>query len=106
MCSFCNPLPSQNAEIIKYATGLNFGLNEVKLFGERIANMKRLFNVKMGLNPSDDKIPQILLRPFESGGSAGKAPNFSKLKELFYKYREWDPITGEPSANKLKSLNF
>lgn len=106
MCSFCNPLPSQNAEIIKYATGIQFGINEIKSYGERIANMKRLFNIKMGLSPLDDKIPQILLRCFESGGSVGKAPNFKKLKQLFYKYREWDPITGLPSPNKLKSLNL
>ena len=106
MCSFCNPLPSQNADIIKYATGLNFGLKEVKLYGERIVNMKRIFNVKMGLTPLDDRIPQILLKPFESGGSAGRSPNFTKLKELYYKYRDWDPITGIPSIKKLKSLNF
>ncbi|MFX1595549.1 MAG: aldehyde ferredoxin oxidoreductase C-terminal domain-containing protein, partial [Promethearchaeota archaeon] len=106
MCSFCNPPPSQNAEIIKNATGLQFELNEIKIYGERITNMKRLFNIKMGLSPSDDKIPQILLRYFKSGGSVGKAPNFNKLKQLFYDYREWDPITGLPSENKLKSLNL
>ncbi|MFX1554422.1 MAG: aldehyde ferredoxin oxidoreductase C-terminal domain-containing protein, partial [Promethearchaeota archaeon] len=106
MCSFCNPLPSQNAEIIKYATGLNFGLNEIKLYGERIANMKRLFNIKMGLTHKDDRIPQILLRPFREGGSAGKIPNFKKLKKLFYEYRNWDPSTGIPRENKLKYLNL
>ncbi|MFW9820763.1 MAG: aldehyde ferredoxin oxidoreductase C-terminal domain-containing protein, partial [Candidatus Thorarchaeota archaeon] len=101
MCSFCNPLPSQNAEIIKYATGIDFGLDEIKLFGERIANMKRMFNIKMGLTPKDDKLPHILLHPFNKGGSAGRSPNFTKLKELFYKYRQWDPITGLPSTKKL-----
>ncbi|MFX1386288.1 MAG: aldehyde ferredoxin oxidoreductase family protein [Promethearchaeota archaeon] len=106
MCSFCNPLPSQNAEIIKHATGLNFGLKEIKLYGERIANMKRLFNIKMGLTPSDDRIPQILLRPFKTGGSAGRFPNFNKLKEYFYEYRDWEPNTGLPSLKKLKSLNL
>jgi len=106
MCSFCNPLPSQNADIIKYATGLNFGLKEVKLYGERIANMKRIFNIKMGLTPLDDRIPQILLKPFESGGSAGRFPNFNKLKNFFYEYRMWDPITGLPEPKKLNSLNL
>jgi aldehyde:ferredoxin oxidoreductase len=106
MCSFCNPLPSQNAKIIKNATGLKFGLEEIKLYGERIANMKRMFNVKMGLTPSDDRIPQILLKPFESGGSVGRTPNFNKLKEFFYDYREWNYSTGEPSTNKLKFLNL
>jgi aldehyde:ferredoxin oxidoreductase len=102
MCSFCNPLPSQNAEIIKYATGLDFGLDEIKSYGERISNMKRLFNIKMGLTPNDDKLPQILLRPFNKGGSAGRSPNFTKLKKLFYEYRQWDPFTGLPSPKKIK----
>ncbi len=106
MCSFCNPLPSQNADIIQNATGLNFGLEEVKIYGERIANMKRMFNVKMGLKPSDDRIPQILLNPLEVGGSAGRFPNFNKLKDLFYRYRMWNPITGLPEAKKLSALNL
>ncbi|MFX1567149.1 MAG: aldehyde ferredoxin oxidoreductase family protein [Promethearchaeota archaeon] len=106
MCSFCNPLPSHNADIIQYATGLNFRLEEVKLYGERIANMKRMFNIKMGLTPSDDRIPQILLNPFESGGSAGKSPNFNKLKKFFYEYRDWDYLTGVPNAEKLRFLNL
>ncbi|MFX0024574.1 MAG: aldehyde ferredoxin oxidoreductase family protein [Candidatus Hermodarchaeota archaeon] len=101
MCSFCNPLPSQNAEIIKYATGLNFELEEIKSYGERIANMKRMFNIKMGLTPKDDKLPQIILRPFKKGGSAGRSPNFTKLKELFYEYRQWDSITGIPKKLNL-----
>ncbi len=49
MCSFCNPLPSHNAELIKHALGIEFGLKEIKLYGERIATIKRLFNIKMGL---------------------------------------------------------
>lgn len=106
MCSFCNPLPSQVAMLIEQATGLKFGINEIKLYGERILTMKRLFNHKMGLTSEDDRLPKILLRPFSEGGSAGRTPNFKKLKKLFYKYREWDPKTGIPSENKIKSLNI
>ncbi|MFX0074815.1 MAG: aldehyde ferredoxin oxidoreductase family protein [Candidatus Hermodarchaeota archaeon] len=106
MCSFCNPLPSHNAELIQNAVGIKFGLDEVKLYGERIANMKRLFNIKMGLMPKDDHLPNILTRPFDSGGSAGKTPDFEKLKNLFYKFRNWDPETGKPSKAKLKQLGL
>jgi aldehyde:ferredoxin oxidoreductase len=106
MCSFCNPLPSQNAAIIEYATGLKFGLDEIKLYGERILNMKRLFNIKMGITSKNDKLPKILLRPFPNGGSAGKSPDFNKLKNNFYKYRDWDPITGKPKEKKLKDLGL
>ena len=106
MCSFCNPLPSHNAELIKHAIGIKFGIEEVKLYGERIANLKRLFNIKMGLTPKDDRLPRILTRPFSSGGSAGRTPNFGKLKELFYKYRDWEMTTGKPSKTKLKYLGL
>ena len=106
MCSFCNPLPSHNAELLKHAIGIKFDLEEVKLFGERILNMKRLFNIKMGLTPKDDRLPQILTRPFNSGGSAGKTPDFEKLKEHFYKYRDWERNTGKPSKAKLKLLGL
>ncbi|MFW9773322.1 MAG: aldehyde ferredoxin oxidoreductase family protein [Candidatus Thorarchaeota archaeon] len=106
MCSFCNPLPSQNAKLIEYTTGLKFGLHEIKLYGERISNLKRLFNIKMGLNASEDRLPKILTNPFKEGGSAGKSPDFEKLKSLFYKYREWDPISGRPSIKKLSELDL
>ncbi|MFX1455115.1 MAG: aldehyde ferredoxin oxidoreductase family protein [Promethearchaeota archaeon] len=106
MCSFCNPLPSQVAKLIAFATGLNFGIKEIKNFGERILTIKRLFNHKMGVTPNDDRLPQILLRPFSKGGSAGRSPDFNKLKKLFYQYREWDPKTGIPSDTKLRDLNI
>ncbi len=106
MCSFCNPLPSQNAELIQNAIGIKFGLEEVKLYGERIANLKRLFNIKMGLTPKDDRLPHILTKPFESGGSAGKSPDFEKLKKFFYKFRDWELDTGKPSNEKLKQLGL
>jgi len=106
MCSFCNPLPSHNAELIQNAVGIKFGLEEVKLYGERIATIKRLFNIKMGLTPKDDRLPKILTRPFNSGGSAGRTPDFAKLKKLFYKFRDWELNTGKPSQNKLKQLGL
>jgi aldehyde:ferredoxin oxidoreductase len=106
MCSFSNPLPSQNAALIENAVGLKFGIEEVKLYGERILNMKRLFNIKMGLTAADDRLPKILLRPFPDGGSAGKTPNFEQLKKFFYEFRDWDPKTGKPSDLKLKTLGL
>ena len=106
MCSFCNPLPSHIADIIQNAIGIKFSLEEVKLYGERIATIKRLFNIKMGFTPIDDRLPKILTRPFKSGGSAGKTPDFAKLKKLFYKYRDWDINSGKPSIAKLRQLGL
>ena len=106
ICSFCNPLPSQVAAIIEHTTGIKFGLDEIKLYGERILTMKRLFNLKMGITPEADKIPQILLRPQSDGGSAGRTPNFELLRKLFYEYKEWNLMTGKPSKSKLHQLEL
>jgi aldehyde:ferredoxin oxidoreductase len=106
ICSFCNPLPSQIAQIIQEATGIKFGIEEIKLYGERILNMKRLFNLKMGITPSIDRIPKILLKPLSEGGSAKKTPNFDLLRKLFYEYRQWDIFTGKISNSKLESLGL
>ena len=106
MCSFCNPFPSQLASIIEYATGLEFGIKEIMLYGERILTMKRLFNIKMGLTIAEDRLPKILLRPHEGGGSAGRTPDFNQMREKFYKYRDWDPISGKINKEKLEDLGL
>ena len=74
--------------------------------GERIFTMKRLFNIKMGLTTENDSIPEILLTPTKEGAVKGKAPNFNKLKQYYYQVRNWDPITGKPSHQKLKELGL
>jgi aldehyde:ferredoxin oxidoreductase len=106
ICLFCNPDPSTVANIIQTATGLEFDIERIKRTGERIYTMKRLFNLKMGLTPEDEKLPQILLEPLDEGGSAGKSPDFEKLKKIYYELRDWDLETGYPSQDKLKQLGL
>ncbi len=106
ICIFCSPDPSFIARVIQVATGLDFDIERIKETGERIYIMKRLFNLKMGLKPEDEQLPQILLEPLEEGGSAGKSPDFEKLKRLYYRFRDWDVETGYPSQDKLKELEL
>ena len=93
-------------DLINAATGLKFNLVDLRLLGERIYMIKRLFNLKMGITPQDDRLPQILLNPVNEGGSAGNSPNFNKLKEFYYKYRTFDLSTGYPNQQKLKNLGL
>ena len=106
LCNMTNLWPEVIIDLITAATGLNFTLAELKILGERIYMMKRMFNLKMGINPEDDKLPQILLNPVNEGGSAGKTPNFEKLKKAYYNYRTFDLITGYPNREKLKQLGL
>ncbi|TXT61141.1 MAG: hypothetical protein BAJALOKI1v1_1180012 [Promethearchaeota archaeon] len=106
ICLFCSPEPKNLADVIESATGINFDIEQIKKTGERIYTIKRLFNLKMGLTPNEEKLPEILLRPLEEGGSAGKSPDFEKLKKLFFEIRDWDLNTGYPSNEKLKELEL
>ena len=106
ICNFTSLLPEMIINMINAGTGLNFNLSEFKKLGERIYMMKRMFNLKMGITPEDDKLPQILLNPVNEGGSAGKTPNFEKLKKAYYNYRTFDLKTGYPNQEKLKFLGL
>jgi aldehyde:ferredoxin oxidoreductase len=92
--------------MIQAATGMQCDVEKLKSLAERIYMMKRLFNLKMGITPGDDILPEILLKPLNEGGSAGRTPDFHKLKEAYYKYRTFDPKTGYPSKEKLKELGL
>jgi len=105
-CFFSNPPPLFISKLIENLLGTEFDLKQMKLLGERIFNMKRLFNIKMGLTSKNDNIPKILLNPTKEGAVRGKSPDFEKLKNYYYQIRDWDPITGKPNLSKLKDLGL
>ncbi len=105
-CVFFNPPPSYLAEMINSLLGYEYNLNDFKILGERIFTIKRLFNLRMGLTPKDEKIPQVLLKPKKEGVVRGKYPNYKKLKIYYYETRKWDKKTGYPSEEKLKFLGL
>ena len=93
-------------DLVIKATGLNLPMEEFKKLGERIYMIKRLFNLKMGLTPADDRLPKIVLNPVNEGGSAGKTPNFQQLKDAYYEYRQFNKESGYPNQEKLKYLGL
>ncbi|MHA2050084.1 MAG: aldehyde ferredoxin oxidoreductase family protein [Promethearchaeota archaeon] len=106
LCNIADPTPEIVIELIATALGLNLSIKEFNKLGERIYMIKRLFNLKMGITPDDDRLPQILLNPLNEGGTAGKSPNFEKLKKAYYIYRTFDAKTGYPNLEKLKDLGL
>jgi len=106
ICVFANPIPSTIAELVQSATGLNCDIETLKNYGERIFMIKRLFNLKMGISPRDDRLPKILLKPLDGTECAGKSPNFKQLKTEYYHYREWYLETGKPKIEDLARLGL
>lgn len=105
-CFFSNPTPSLICDLIQDLTGNNFDIPTLQLSGERIFNLKRLFNIKMGINSDNEVVPTILLNPLTEGPIKLMSPNFKKLKKYYYKYRKWNPVDGIPEKALLKKLEL
>ncbi|MFP4482003.1 MAG: aldehyde ferredoxin oxidoreductase family protein [Thermovirgaceae bacterium] len=74
--------------------------------GERIYNMKRLFNTGMGFRRSDDTLPERILREARgSGGSPDLLPDLEMQLEEYYRFRNWDK-EGVPEASLLRRLGL
>ena len=86
-------------------TGIKFTLKELLKIGERIFNLKRLFNTKCGITRKDDKIPPRLKFPLERGLTRNKVLTIDSMLEEYYKFRGWDD-NGIPTISKLKELNI
>jgi len=105
-CFFSNPPPSYICDLIMNLTGNHFDISELLISGQRIFNLKRLFNIKMGVKTDNEIIPNILLSPLDEGPTKSMAPNFEKLKKFYYKYRKWNPVDGTPNQSLLKKLEL
>ncbi len=73
--------------------------------GERIWNVKRAFNVRMGVSTKDDTLPKRFLEePLSEGATAGKLPPFKSMLERYYSLRGWKE--GKPTRDKLEELGL
>ncbi len=106
LCVFANPPLPMIADLVTAALGIDCDMEKLKIIAERNYMIKRLFNLKMGLTPDDDRLPQILLEPKDEGEAEGKSPNFDKLKKDYYDFRGFDPKTGYPTILNLKKLGL
>ena len=104
MCAFIPIKPTMMANLLKHATGFDFDPEKISLTGERIYNLKRMFNVKCGVNSSHDTLPALILKPLE-GGSEGNVPDLELQKKEYYAERGWDE-EGVPSENRLRVLGL
>lgn len=89
----------------------DFTADEVKLVGERILTLERIFNIRQGLTAEDDiKVSPRLLEPAppDAGPAAGKtiAPYLEGWVRDYYRTLGWDPKTGKPLKSTLRRLGL
>ena len=87
-------------------TGNSMTMEEFLKTGERIFNLKRMYNVGCGISRKDDTLPPRFLTLKHEG--EGLNPNLPPLGELlydYYKFRGWNE-EGVPTPEKLKELGL
>ena len=98
LCQFENPGAQPLCAALNAATGWGLQPLDLVTLGKNIVNIKRLLNFKLGLTRANDRLPELLLRPLEKGGTAGSVPDMPALLEGAYAEFEWDAETGRPLA--------
>jgi len=94
------------AKITSTLTGIKFSMQDLFTIGERIINLERLYNLKMGLTYKDDRVPdRFKLEPVPEGNSKGETLDVGKMLPEYYQLRGWNE-KGIPSQEKLDELGL
>ena len=95
-------------EMVNEATGEDWNLAKMKIAGERIWNLSRLFNVGEGMSREDDYLPEKFAKEgIKSGPLKGKIISREKQDRMLDKYYELRGWTkkGVPTPETLKRLD-
>ena len=106
MCMFANPPVEDIASMLSLCTGLKVAPQDLLKIGERIIMAKRVMNLRLGLTPKDDSLPKHALKPLAEGPTGGKVPDLNRQLKEYYALRGWDPITGHPTQERLRTLGI
>jgi aldehyde:ferredoxin oxidoreductase len=98
------------AKLYSLVTGFEMTPEQLKLAGERINNVGRLFNIREGLGRKDDTLPyKVMHLPIpDEGPSKGAYVTQAELDLLlddYYEARGWTR-EGVPTVEKLKELGM
>ena len=100
---------SESAESLNLITGWDATAEELKLAGERINNLKKLFNIREGWTTELDSLPErVLTEQLPDGVAAGVGltrEDLDLMISAYYRAREWGP-DGTIPHKKLQALQL
>ena len=100
--------PSLLLQMLNAVTGWDLSLPDLLLCGERVYNLCRLLNLRLGATRADDTLPQRLSDPLPEGASAGQTLGREELQAMldeYYALRGWTP-DGVPTPDTLRRLGL
>jgi aldehyde:ferredoxin oxidoreductase len=87
-------------------TDWGIDIPEYMKVGERLFNLKRMYNVRLGISRKDDFLPYRFLTLNRTGeGLSNQLPPMGKLLSDYYAYRKWSE-DGIPTPEKLEELGL
>lgn len=95
-------------EWLNAATGWQKSPENYMRIGERIQNVKQLFNLKQGVRPANIHMSDRALGrpPLTEGANKGRSIPIEKMVSDYWKVLDWDPETGEPTEEALKRMGL
>ena len=106
LCQFQNPPAEMISRALAAVTGRDVSPRDLMAIGQRIVTLKRLINVRRGVNATDDVLPQTFLSPLDEGGTLGNVPDLEQLLVGAYDELGWDPRTGIPTQATIERLGL
>jgi aldehyde:ferredoxin oxidoreductase len=107
MCIFPNTPVQNTVDMIAAATGFEVTRDNVLAYGERMWNLKRALNLKLGYPArANEKLPELITRPLADGGTEGHVAELEPMLREYYAHRDWDWATGKPNPEKLIALGM
>ncbi|MGO9570863.1 MAG: aldehyde ferredoxin oxidoreductase family protein [Desulfomonilaceae bacterium] len=103
---FAGVSPSILCQWLKAVTGWDSDSEELERCGERIFNLKRLYNNHLGISRKDDILPgRFLTHKRGEGGTVKNLPPLNIMLSDYYELRGWDEL-GIPRSEKLAEMGL
>jgi aldehyde:ferredoxin oxidoreductase len=112
LCKYGTQIPPEFfyqdiAMALKIHNGLDMTEADLQVIGERIVNLNRLFNARLGITRKDDCLPERLTKEKAPlGPSAGEVVELDAMLDEYYAERGWDLKTGIPTKETLDRLGL
>jgi aldehyde:ferredoxin oxidoreductase len=108
ICSFQPYTAQKLVDLVTAVTGWETGTAELLSVGERAHVMARLFNIREGMSPKDEKLPKRFFKKFVTGPLKDKVyseEEWNKAKLSYYRQAGWTD-EGIPTDDCLARLGL
>lgn len=97
---------TNHVDWLNLITGWNMDIPEYMKVGERLFNLKRMYNVRLGVSRKDDFLPYRFMTLNRKGEDlTNQLPPMGRLLSDYYAYRGWSE-DGIPTQGKLEELGL